>query len=152
MGDRSSSFKWSGMVRARELDASCRRRLLRVDEDAADGLEKMTPVEFSDSDLLIDREGAATSASETVVVVNAVVALGGLITDGRDGSARTVMLELLDTLRRLLLSNVDAGELRFKSDSERRVGREGGMARGGSALEREAWPGRDAGVGEGSYP
>lgn len=95
----------------------------------------MTPllwIEFSESDLLIEDAGSMTS---TFVVVRAVVVFGGLITNGREDSARIVMLELLETLRRFL-SNAGVDELLVKSDSEGRVEREGGIDIGGSALVR----------------
>ena len=70
-----------------------------------------------------------------MVVVSAVVALGGLITGGRaDDSARTVMFELVEIFLRSDLSENDG--VREIRDSEGSVGSEGGMANGGRVLVR----------------
>lgn len=90
---------------------------------------------------------------ETVCVVSAVVAFGGLMTDVKAlGSARTVTFELFDTLRRELLSEALVS-LRLRRDSDGRVESEGGTATGGKARVRSEiaeWDVLDVGVGEGS--
>ena len=70
-----------------------------------------------------------------MVVVSAVVALGGLITGGRaDDSARTVMFELVEIFLRSDLSDSDG--VREIRDSEGSVGSDGGIASGGRVLVR----------------
>lgn len=89
---------------------------------------------------------------ETVCVVSAVVAFGGLMTDVKAlGSARTVTFELFDTLRRELLSEALVS-LRLRSDSDGRVESEGGTATGRARVRSEIaeWDVLDVGVGEGS--
>lgn len=147
---RSVSEPDMGECSAAKSSLKLRLMLPRLEE--ADGLDMTTSFSFewtelSEFDLLSEDPASAKS---TVVGVTAVVAVGCLMTEGREGSARTVTCELVDTLRRLL-SDIDAAERRLRRDSEGNVGKDGGIANGGSALVRsDCADCRPAGVGDGS--
>lgn len=117
------------------------------DTEDDDGFENVTPfecMEVTESALAAEAPASEEPEFETVVVVTAVVVLAGLIMEGREGSARTVMFEFDEILRRV---RSELPEACMMSDSEGRVERDGGMAMGGKPRDRGF---RDAGVGEGS--
>lgn len=82
--------------------SSLKLRLILPRAEPAVGFETAMPfdrTELSEFDLLIGVPMSEASACVTVVGVTAVVGVGCLRTDGRDGSARTVIWELPDALR-----------------------------------------------------
>lgn len=84
---------------------------LSVEREMFGGRENVTPLvrdEFPESVRLNDGADSEEPALDTVAGVTAVVVFGGLIIGVKDEvSARTVIMELVDTFRRTLSSDAD---------------------------------------------